>query len=137
MMSFATVFDLETTMDPLMPSMNHGSAGNENPTHVAKGQYKSTLSFVMTGQWEVTFRFSRTGKKFGTVMYPFDLERGGVRSEEAPLGITVCEARVRIWRGGHRSVIRAFRAGIRPESDRYDSVGGFFLGPSLGHRRDR
>lgn len=73
MMSFPAVSDLEITVDPQMPSMNHGSAGNVNPTHASKGQYKGTLSFAMTGQWEVTFTFSRAGKMLGTVMYTFDL----------------------------------------------------------------
>lgn len=44
---------LTVEIDPQMPSMNHGSPNNVNPTHIGDGHYKGVTNFTMTGWWRV------------------------------------------------------------------------------------
>ena len=60
-MTFTPVDDASIAIDPWMPSMGHGSAGNVNPTLVASGLYEGKVSFSMTGAWETRVTVSRAG----------------------------------------------------------------------------
>ncbi len=53
MMSFPAANDLTVTIEPEMPSMNHGSPDNVDPTSKGNGRYKGSVNFTMTGLWHV------------------------------------------------------------------------------------
>lgn len=65
-MSFPSVDDATIHVDPQMPSMGHGSAGNVDPTFASSGVYQGTLGFSMTGTWETTVTISRPAAGGGT-----------------------------------------------------------------------
>lgn len=44
---------LTVEIEPEMPSMNHGSPNNVNPTHIGMGHYQGVVNFTMTGWWRV------------------------------------------------------------------------------------
>lgn len=44
---------LTVEIEPEMPSMNHGSPNNVNPTHIGMGHYQGVVNFTMTGWWKV------------------------------------------------------------------------------------
>lgn len=44
---------LNVEIEPEMPSMNHGSPNNVNPTHTGEGHYEGEVNFTMTGWWRV------------------------------------------------------------------------------------
>lgn len=44
---------LTVEIEPEMPSMNHGSPNNVNPTHIGLGHYQGVVNFTMTGWWRV------------------------------------------------------------------------------------
>jgi len=49
------------TIKTEMPSMGHGSDGNVEPTHRAKGHYFGKVNFTMAGEWTVTAETFRNG----------------------------------------------------------------------------
>lgn len=53
MMSFPAVTDYTVEIEPEMPTMDHGSPNNVNPTHVENGYYEGVVNFTMTGYWKV------------------------------------------------------------------------------------
>lgn len=59
MMSFPAVNDLTVLMEPVMPSMDHGSPNNIDPTFDEDGHYKGRVNFTMTGWWRVNLQLSR------------------------------------------------------------------------------
>lgn len=44
---------LNVEIEPEMPSMNHGSPNNVNPSHIGEGHYLGITNFTMTGWWRV------------------------------------------------------------------------------------
>jgi len=73
MMSFPDVTDLILDMEPWMPSMGHGSTGNEIPSHANDGRYSGVVVFNMTGDWQITFTFTDADQiEIGEVVYEFD-----------------------------------------------------------------
>ena len=55
LMQFHPVNDATFSMEPDMPSMQHGSNNNVAPTTVdSEGLYAGKVNFTMTGQWRVT-----------------------------------------------------------------------------------
>ena len=65
MMSFPAAEDLSVTIEPEMPSMNHGSPNNVNPVHTGNGHYKGKVNFTMTGWWRVNIEVSKDGQPIG------------------------------------------------------------------------
>lgn len=55
---FAALEDYKIEIDPIMPSMGHGSPNNVNPTHSGKGHYSGKVNFTMTGLWRVNIKLS-------------------------------------------------------------------------------
>jgi hypothetical protein len=53
MMNFPAVTTGVMTFEPMMPSMGHGSPGNEQPHHVENGLYVGQVNFTMTGEWQL------------------------------------------------------------------------------------
>lgn len=64
MMSFPPVTDASISIEPWMPSMNHGSANNVNPTYNGNGEYVGKVNFNMTGDWEVRFTIEKDAAPF-------------------------------------------------------------------------
>jgi hypothetical protein len=62
MMSFPAATDLTMTIEPEMPSMEHGSPNNEDPVHTEKGHYTGKVNFTMTGWWRVHFTLKKGDK---------------------------------------------------------------------------
>ena len=44
---------LTVEIEPEMPSMNHGSPNNVDPTHIGEGHYSGVTNFTMTGWWRI------------------------------------------------------------------------------------
>ena len=44
---------LRFEITPWMPSMNHGSPGNEHPAHTGSGRHQGVVNLTMGGAWEV------------------------------------------------------------------------------------
>lgn len=59
MMDFPPVEDLNIEIEPTMPSMGHGSSGNEHPAHQQRGHYLGKVNFNMDGWWQVAVRVRR------------------------------------------------------------------------------
>ncbi len=53
MMSFPGEDSYTIEIEPLMPSMGHGSPNNVDPTHSADGHYNGQVNFTMTGLWVI------------------------------------------------------------------------------------
>ena len=53
MMSFPAAEDLTISIEPEMPSMDHGSPNNQDPLHSLMGHYNGKVNFTMTGWWRV------------------------------------------------------------------------------------
>lgn len=45
--------NLDLEIKPWMPSMDHGSEGNEHPERVINGLYQGKVNFNMSGDWDV------------------------------------------------------------------------------------
>lgn len=58
---FPPVSDLEIELEPVMPSMGHGSPNNVNPLPTGNGVYKGRVNFTMTGDWRLNFTLKREG----------------------------------------------------------------------------
>jgi copper chaperone NosL len=54
---------------PLMPTMGHGSPGNENPVPLGNGHYLGTVNFSMSGPWTVTVVARSGGETLGEVTF--------------------------------------------------------------------
>lgn len=54
--------DYTVEIEPLMPSMGHGSPNNQNPVHVSKGYYRGKVNFSMSGLWRIRLKLSKNGK---------------------------------------------------------------------------
>ncbi len=73
MMIHPAVTDLTTEVEMLMPSMGHGSSGNENPVHAANGVYNGKVNFNMTGDWQITLKLKRGDMMIGEpIVYTLD-----------------------------------------------------------------
>jgi hypothetical protein len=53
MMAFPGATGFTIAMEPEMPSMDHGSPYNVDPTHKGSGQYMGKVNFTMTGEWRI------------------------------------------------------------------------------------
>ncbi len=73
-MNWPPVDDLTLEITPEMPTMDHGSPGNENPVNIGNGHYRGQINFTMAGPWTVTVRVSRGGVEIGEVVLEFDVK---------------------------------------------------------------
>jgi hypothetical protein len=69
--SWAPDSSYSLTINPVMPSMGHGSDGNVNPVHEALGHYLGKVNYSMAGDWKVTV----TPVKNGVPATSFDFYR--------------------------------------------------------------
>lgn len=58
---------------PSMPTMGHGSPGNENPVATGDGHYAGLVNFTMAGPWQVVVTASREGGTLGEVVLEYDV----------------------------------------------------------------
>lgn len=58
--------DLEMTLEPEMPSMDHGSPNNVDPVHTSAGHYAGIANFTMTGEWRLNLTLQAGGVSLGT-----------------------------------------------------------------------
>jgi hypothetical protein len=64
--SWAPVADATMAVEPFMPSMGHGASGSVPPQPTATpGEYRGSLAFSMSGDWETIFTVSRAGAELG------------------------------------------------------------------------
>ncbi len=61
MMNFPAVENYTVEINPIMPSMGHGSPNNVNPVHTANGHYLGKVNFTMTGLWRVNLIIKKNG----------------------------------------------------------------------------
>lgn len=57
MMEHPFADNLQVEIEPIMPTMGHGSPNNENPIHQGNGHYHGKVNFTMTGYWKVNMTF--------------------------------------------------------------------------------
>lgn len=69
MMSFPADEQLSLSIDPQMPSMDHGSPNNVDPVHTANGHYTGKVNFTMTGWWRVFIDMQKNGEKISKDAY--------------------------------------------------------------------
>ncbi len=69
---FVPMENYSFVLTPEMPSMDHGSPNNVNPTHAGQGHYKGKVNFTMTGGWRLNLTLSQ-GDALVTDLY-FDVE---------------------------------------------------------------
>lgn len=61
MEDFPAVENYTVEIDPLMPSMGHGSPNNVNPVHTSNGHYMGKVNFTMSGLWNVKLKLYKNG----------------------------------------------------------------------------
>jgi hypothetical protein len=60
-MEFTPVEDYTMLLEPEMPSMEHGSPNNVNPSYEKDGRYIGKVNFTMTGNWRLNLTLERAG----------------------------------------------------------------------------
>lgn len=63
---FVPAEDLEMIFTPEMPSMDHGSPNNVNPTYDRDGHYSGKANFTMTGEWRLNLQLLKGDTELGT-----------------------------------------------------------------------
>jgi len=73
MFEWPTLDDLTLEITPEMPTMGHGSPGNENPIAQGGGHYLGQVNFSMAGPWTVTMVVKDGGIVLGEVVFEYDV----------------------------------------------------------------
>jgi copper chaperone NosL len=73
MFEWRTLDDLTLEITPWMPSMDHGSPGNENPVAQGDGHYLGQVNFSMSGPWTVTVVVKDGDAVLGEVVLEYDV----------------------------------------------------------------
>ena len=53
--------DYTVEIEPVMPSMGHGSPNNIDPASTGSGHYKGKVNFTMSGLWHIKLKLFRNG----------------------------------------------------------------------------
>ncbi len=61
MMTFPAVNNYTVEIEPIMPSMGHGSPNNVNPILTSNGHYNGKVNFTMSGLWRVKLTLKKDG----------------------------------------------------------------------------
>ncbi len=69
MMEWPAVDGLSFTIEPWMPSMDHGSPNNVAPVSMGAGLYQGEVNFTMSGEWEIKLEAFENENKIGEAMY--------------------------------------------------------------------
>ncbi|MER2598446.1 MAG: FixH family protein [Caldilineales bacterium] len=73
MFEWPTLDDLLLEITPEMPTMGHGSPGNENPVAQGDGHYLGKVNFSMSGPWTVTVVVKDGDAILGEVVLEYDV----------------------------------------------------------------
>lgn len=73
MFDWPTLDDLTLEITPWMPTMDHGSPGNENPVAQGDGRYLGAVNFSMAGPWTVTVVAKDGETVLGEVAFEFQV----------------------------------------------------------------
>jgi copper chaperone NosL len=73
MFEWPALDDLTLEITPWMPSMDHGSPGNENPVAQGDGRYLGQVNFSMSGPWTVTVVVKDGDAVLGEVVLEYDV----------------------------------------------------------------
>lgn len=71
---FDPITDYQVSLEPEMPSMDHGSPNNVNPAYGADGLYHGKVNFTMTGGWRLNFGLSRPGETSQEMFFDVTLD---------------------------------------------------------------
>lgn len=71
--AFTPVSEATFLVDPRMPSMGHGSRGNENPKHQLDGWFAGRINLTMTGDWEIGLKVQTPTSGMMTTKFPIRL----------------------------------------------------------------
>ncbi|HSN77392.1 MAG TPA: FixH family protein [Anaerolineae bacterium] len=73
MFDWPTLDELTLEITPEMPTMGHGSPGNENPVALGNGHYLGQINFSMSGPWTVTVVVKDGDIVLGEVVFEYDV----------------------------------------------------------------
>ncbi|MCS6843015.1 MAG: FixH family protein, partial [Caldilineales bacterium] len=73
MFDWPPLTDLTLEIKPWMPTMDHGSAGNENPIPLGDGRYRGVVNFSMSGPWTVTVTAKQGNAVLGEVVFEYEV----------------------------------------------------------------
>ncbi len=73
MMDWPALDGLTLEITPEMPTMGHGSPGNENPVAAGDGHYAGLVNFTMAGPWKVTVALSGEAGTLGEAVLEYDV----------------------------------------------------------------
>lgn len=73
MFDWPTLNDLTLEITPWMPTMDHGSPGNENPVAQGDGRYLGAVNFSMAGPWTVTVVAKDGEEVLGEVVFEYEV----------------------------------------------------------------
>ena len=71
----AAPYELKVQIEPDLPSMGHGSPGNEQPQLVSENLYRGLVNFTMAGPWLVHVSFTEHGRELGRTAFSFEVLR--------------------------------------------------------------
>ncbi|TVQ30209.1 MAG: hypothetical protein EA376_13715 [Phycisphaeraceae bacterium] len=66
---------VDVRIEPWMPSMGHGSPGNEHPTRVEGALHRGVVNFSMPGDWVVHVTLLEGGQELARRSFEFDVRR--------------------------------------------------------------
>lgn len=67
---YVPVNGASVAFEPSMPSMGHGSSGNQQPAFKGNGLYSGRVNFTMTGDWEVRLNVTTPSGAALSATYP-------------------------------------------------------------------
>src|SRR5690606_7344415 len=67
--------DARLHIEPEMPSMGHGSPGNEHPAHITGDRYRGKVNFTMAGSWLVHVFIMADDREIGRTSFAFEVSR--------------------------------------------------------------
>ncbi|MFZ2359338.1 MAG: FixH family protein [Anaerolineae bacterium] len=73
MFEWPALTGLTLEIAPEMPTMGHGSPGNENPVSQGDGRYLGQVNFSMTGPWTVTVAVKDGDAVLGEAVFEYDV----------------------------------------------------------------
>ena len=74
MFEWPALDDLTLEIKTWMPTMDHGSSGNENPTKQGNGHYLGTVNFSMPDAWTVTVTVKDGETLLGEVLFDMQVQ---------------------------------------------------------------
>ncbi len=73
--AWAPAANVTLQVEPEMPSMGHGSPGNEDPSHRGEGFFRGLVHFTMAGPWLVHVDVQEDERPLGRASFAFEVKR--------------------------------------------------------------